>query len=434
MLFIGLGAILFGLLYATAFLPRARIQGHIAQDRQKIVSRGQHPIEKFAGSQVILDGLSDAFMMSESLTHYPGYTPLKQIILSPTLTASHDPGTETKLLNKQVMGQPVPLVNYTRYWHGYLVTLRPALTLFSYSTVVKLNIVISLLLMLGAAIAFRKVSGWVGAVTFVFSLLLVGYWATVFNFQTSTMFLISFIGVITAALLLKHKEMTRWDYLLFLSLGIGTAFFDFLTIPLLSLCLPALYLIAAALKKGTPLRVRRIFLWFVCWGIGYVCFWAIKWIMVAALQGPAALKSILSQVTYRAGSSGAQGLTGSLRLTGIMRNIKWFSYNLVGTGKSLPLLALAAVVIAGFIITLVYMLFTKKTDLRTRLRSFFVIWAFAAVPFFWYMFALNHSVANALFTYRLLFVSIFATCLFWILFLKQKEKLSHVIKSRDDDN
>jgi len=98
------------------------------------------------------------------------------------------------------------------------------------------------------------------------------------------------------------------------------------------------------------------------------------------------------------------------------------NYGIVGTGRSLPLLAIEAIAILCFVATLLYMLFTKKVTLRNQLRSLFVIWTFAAIPFLWYIFALNHSVLNMLFTYRLLFVSIFATCLFWIAFFKRRIK------------
>ena len=408
---IGLAVFLFSALYVSAFLPREPIVKHIRQDSAYILSRGQHPTQRVLGFSSTLDGLTDAYMMSEAIPRPTQYTPLRQTILSPTLKIP-SPGTEVATLYYQVNGKQTGAVEYSRYWHGYLVTLRPLLTLFSYRTAIAINAVLFFLLALTTLYMFYRSGGWFCAGALLVALLAVGILAVPFCFQTSTMFYIAFIGVILAALLNRRYEFEKFDWLLFVVLGMLTSFFDFLTIPLLSLVLPLLYIVITSLPNKKPAYLwKRVLLVAVCWAGGYIGFWAVKWLLVVLMQGPSAWQSIWATILSRSSASEVP----QSRLAAIAINIGNFPLIDRLSGINRLVVALGGEML---LVALTGLFFWRKWTTKQRwFRASLFLFASQA-PFIWYLLIANHSMLNALFTYRLLLVTIFASLLYLEYLLK----------------
>lgn len=102
--------------------------------------------------------------------------------------------------------QAMDAQNYARYWHGYLVVLRPLLKVFSYPEIRSLNYFVIFLFAFACACRMKERIGGLAAAGFVLSLL-AGYIVVVpQSMQYMSVFVILFI-----ALLLLHGKIEDID-------------------------------------------------------------------------------------------------------------------------------------------------------------------------------------------------------------------------------
>lgn len=129
------------------------------------------------------------------------------------------------------------LTSYERYWHGYLVTLKPLLFIFNYSQIRVLNLIIESLLtiLVLASMYKRKLNEYI--IPYAISYLLLNPYVISLSLQYSTIFYIFTISTLLILLVDKDK-LVKYSYLLFLNIGIFTAYFDYLTYPMVSFGMP----------------------------------------------------------------------------------------------------------------------------------------------------------------------------------------------------
>lgn len=190
--------------------------------------------------------------------------------------------------------------DYNRYWHGYLVTLRPLLYFFElpdirwYSSIV-FSILATVFLML----IYRQSGALITA--FFFLALLHARWfgPLVYSLDQNKVYFIIFISSIV---LMKHRNLyksVQYLPLFFIGIGACTSFMDFLTAPVLTLGVPLLIIF---LKRGqTPIREQVVTL-LVCstaWCFGYVGMWASKWILCAMFTDCAVLDMVKGSIKER---------------------------------------------------------------------------------------------------------------------------------------
>lgn len=120
----------FALLTAAFCLPLRALRD--AEETAALFrSEGNRPkaIPTYLGSTG--DGYTDALMLSEALYRDPDVGPLEQAVYVYRLYGSESASAD---LADLLEGNPTPFtISYERYWHGFLVLLRPLLMLFSYA-------------------------------------------------------------------------------------------------------------------------------------------------------------------------------------------------------------------------------------------------------------------------------------------------------------
>ena len=77
------------------------------------------------------DGYTDALMITEALFHDPAVGPLEQAVY--VNRRAHSDSASADLVRLIEGGEMQWTIQYTRYWHGFLVFLRPLLMIFSYA-------------------------------------------------------------------------------------------------------------------------------------------------------------------------------------------------------------------------------------------------------------------------------------------------------------
>ena len=193
-------------------------------------------------------------------------------------------------------------------------------------------------------------------------------------------------------LLTDGKNRLKIEHL-FLVFGIATSFFDFLTYPLITFGVPAVfYLILNEEENNT--KTVKIFKLLTVWFIGYVLMWSCKWVIASLLTSENVIAEGLDSVVFRISNVTSDSSAEKITIIKVIQeNLTKFLY----TPFSLLL----------FIEIVFYYLKSKKSNITDN--NMFIPFIFLALlPLLWYGIIKNHSMIHAYFTNKALMVSSFA--------------------------
>lgn len=291
------------------------------------------------------------------------------------------------------------LHEYSRYWHGYLVYLKPLLLVFTWSQVVVMGVILQLLLM--AAVLFfavKKGAPGVGAA------MLIGFFFMKPLLVLSSLTM-AVCWVITLAallvMLLSHKKIEEKklypEY--FLLVGIITSYFDFLTYPVVTLGFPLCAYFLLERKNSAKQSIGKTVGYSACWGIGYAGMWAFKWLIADVTLHTGTIKDALWSIIGRTEAIGGRPrFNGGFYVVGLnLQEYGWVVYPV------LAVLLAAAVLIAA--IVCVRRLSAKEVLLR--ILPYAIIFC---IPFVWIIVVQHHSALHARFTFRIISVAVLALC------------------------
>lgn len=299
--------------------------------------------------------------------------------------------TEDILYQRYVENKAFESVGYARYWHGYLVVLKPLLTVMNYPNIryVLMTIQMGLFAYMIYLCGQRKNQ-------LIFSIVILWlYWnpvTTMLSLQFHSMVTVTWLAIIAVFLLERRKDMNlyRWG-MLFLTVGAMTSYVDLLTYPIVSLGIPLIVWLSLQEKK-LAVEVRACIQLSAFWGVGYAGMWGMKWLLASVITGKNVLAEAINQVELRSGAEVVDaGTVSGVQI--ILRQI--------GAGLT-PVMILCG-------ICLVFMVFYKTV--KNKLSWWRMILPYAIVgsyPIVWYMVLKNHSYLHFWYTYRDMGVSLFA--------------------------
>ena len=286
--------------------------------------------------------------------------------------------------------------SYARYWHGYLILLKPLLYFWDYGDIrgflkwIELSMVVYICVLLSK----RKLERFIPA--FIAAMVCIEFQLIGMSMQYSWVFL---IGMAFSAVILRKvpcgTEEGGRDGLLFLVIGMLTSYFDFLTYPLFTLGIPLLFLIICEReeKKDNAALLGTAIKHSVYWTVGYIGMWVQKWILCTVFTGENLMADGLNSILERSGRSvnGEQvGYVDALRAN--MAPICKYPYFL-------------AVLAAAVLILVICRKEEKGIFSGWVLLTYLYI---AILPFCWYAVSINHSYIHAFMTYKLLGITVFA--------------------------
>lgn len=392
-------AILLGTILLTAVycIPTVTMEQHLAESVPTLAAEGSMP-EVFSWCTSFLDNQTDAVMLS----HAAHATADRPIVQAMTAIRHHVEGNDAvdALTAHYLNGQPFDdQIPYYQYWHGYLVFLKPLLQMTTYSGIRMLNAIVqTALLILLICLMVRKnlkhcVLPYLISVAFLMPVTLA------LSLQFSSCYYILTIGSI--AVLLAKDHLDKWDTRIFLYIGISTAFFDFLTYPIATLGIPAVFYFCIQNRKtirDTFCRGVRICF---CWGFGYGFMWAGKWLMGSLVTRTNVLATASSKISERTSASILQGESIAVNpLTALSINIRVF------------LRTPATLILAVYILAILVMLFLiwkkKGYTISSAMEALFPFVILACLPPVWYLVTVNHCTIHYWFTCKSLVVSAFA--------------------------
>ena len=342
-----------------------------------------------------LDGFTDAIML-QTAVYVRDENPMKAAMRNDRMEFSEGKLDPAGSLKQYVYGNRSGyVVSYARYWHGYLLFLKPLLLFFSLSDIRMMNAAFQLILAAGVLLlAFRK-RGLRLALPMGLALLVINPVSTALSMQFSSIYYLTLLGLLI--MLLTESWDRSWGYLVFLFLGIGTAFFDFLTYPACAVgtCLALQALMSRADGKTRLLKTVGSG---AAWAFGYGGMWSGKWLAASLITGNSVMRDAVEQAQYRSGGEVTAAEGGVNATFGAV------------LGRNLGVLAnpAAAVIVLALLGLLVWLLVTKRCRFALERASLPSLAIAFAVPFVWYFLLRNHSLVHCWMAYRNLSAAVFA--------------------------
>ena len=118
------------------------------------------------------------------------------------------------------------------------------------------------------------------------------------SMQLTNCFFIAFAAMLLIPWLHCHG---KWEGLFFLEVGMVTMYFDFYTVPLVTMGFPLMYLYILKQQKGTVLSLQKILGNVAAWFAGYVLMWIAKLSLTSLLTSVDALSQGFGSFFSRVG-------------------------------------------------------------------------------------------------------------------------------------
>ena len=184
---------------------------------------------------------------------------------------------------------------YPRYWHGYMIFLKPLLCIFDIAQIRLLMMCLVLgITGITCVIVYRRL-GLYYLIGLLYALMIINPVTVSMSMQFLNVYVVSLISL---DILLLCPTRRGGDGYVFLFTGIAIAYFDFLTYPITALGLPLCVYLAKLKDQRLSYQICKLLEHTVIWGFGYVGMWAGKWIVTYLFTGFNAILDGISRVQF----------------------------------------------------------------------------------------------------------------------------------------
>ena len=296
------------------------------------------------------------------------------------------------------------IIDYPRYWHGYLTILKPILLFFNLKEIRIINFIFQNILLLITLYLLTKRLNFKYALAFLVSTIYLNPISLSMCPQFYSTYYVMLISCI--CMLLSTTQTNHWK--IFLFSGIATSFLDILTSPLITLGFPLLIYINLY-PNNLHKDIKNIIKNSILWGTGYSMMWISKWILASIITGNNILNDGLTNTIYRISGDGSSeaSTTNWTALNSISLN----AYEFYNTTNLIIFLTFLLIITSSYFIKKYN--FVKNYSIITNL---FI----GLYPFIWYSIIINHSIVHPILTHRMLTVSILSICMSIVCILKDR--------------
>ena len=383
------------LLVAVYYIPVELMDNHIKQSSTVFYKEGTYPSSEGQISSR-LDNFSDALMILTA-THNDSENEWKAAVNATRYGIKGKNPVEVLLSISAGEKSELHDVAYARYWHGYLIFLKPLLAICNYIQVRYLIMFIQLGLFLWLTSQLTIRNRRLIIPTYLMWIFL-NPLATMNSIQFNSILVIIFVFM---SLILRFinswkDNMYMWG-LMFLFIGILTSYFDLLTYPLVTLGVPLILWLALNISNHFSKNIQNILLISSFWLIGYGGMWGGKWILGSIITGSNIVVNAFDAISNRT-SSVASANQQSISFYDVIEK------QLQGSWQ--PFLFAVLLIFA-------FLLLYKIVRLKICNANYMLTYALVALyPFFWYFVLKNHSYVHYWFTYRELVITVYALLVF----------------------
>lgn len=380
----------------TYSLPNDKIRNNIEESLEVLIQKDNNPLFEDYVQGAELDQYTDILILSTAINKgmYE-----KQSVLQKAFENSHYVEENNQMESmKEILANP-NLYNkdeYSRYWHGIQVIIRPLLIIFNYEEIRYIfYIIMAMLLTYSSYLTYRNVSIY-HAFAYILSLTIICIYIVPSSIQYFGIFVVSILGIIAINLLYIKGKENLYPYC-FIVIGCCAAFFDLLTTPIISIGLPLLSMVMIEMKKGekTSKIFKKILIYTILWAISYGATFVTKWLLASIVLQRDAVTSAINQLFFR--FNGYEDHKTN-RIRAIIHNIKFIAYNK------------AFLTIYTFVFIVWFIAFIKKGKKTKDSIKYILLYLFiASYPYVWYFVIAGHSMTHGWFTNRAQVVSILAS-------------------------
>lgn len=411
------------LLFTTAYIPQSAIQKQMKESAE------------YYSEHLLFDRVTPFSFLSRQdnyadciLTNIIYHIDSENILTSVLSASYYNPdGEEVNESFSYAVNNPanvsgndkvVPNVDYSRYWHGSMVLLRPLFMFFDIRMIrMILGIMILLLTVWFLYLLIREKYHFF-ACCYVVGLISVSAWMCGFCVEYTMPFLVMAVELPVLFLLMTRKVNDEKDeyqekilWCVLAASGIVTAFLDFLTAETLTFTVAYMLYLVMRNKRGQIQGFKKECVRMLksggVWGIAYTLMFFLKWIMACIFLGKDAFMDALRQAAFRMNGdatlgnvTGAETVSDSERIFGALwRNFACLLPFRDSMKMQTTVIALVVTVVVAFCIW--YLFRTKKVN--------DINWLFgilAIIPVGRFIALNNHSYIHFFFTYRALLVTV----------------------------
>lgn len=295
-----IGIVLMTLVYC---IPRESIVKNILASEEElyILSDGdKYDTEDYSE---MYDTKTNIIMLQEVVSP-PLYSPFKDALLSPTSNyAMNFFGDWVSILMQHAQKDSYEdgdLATYPRYWHGYIIFLKPLFVFLNLKQIYMINTILQIILSIAVLYLFvKKQKAYTPA--FILTLGTLNPMIIAKSFQLSSIYYAMLLTILCIFIFSDAKEKKKVFLYTFVLDGIFVAFFDFLTYPLVAFGVPVIVTIILSdqsLKDNIIDIVKNgcAFLW------GYAGMWISKWVWASIFTEENVILDGILSVLHRIGS------------------------------------------------------------------------------------------------------------------------------------
>ena len=289
-----------------------------------------------------------------------------------------------------------PNTDYSRYWHGSAVFIRPLMTLTDLSGVRLTGAVAAALLLAVSCVILAKRRLYLEAAALPLSFLCVQAWNIRLSMEYHPAVLVT-LAMLPFFLLLEKKGDTA---LIILSVVSGTmiAFFDFLTAETLTLLIPLITIMSVRYSEGRFEGAKHDGItaakcsvgWLMAYGGTYI----VKWAAASAVTGENKFTAAISSAEERIGGSSYEISPIAQIFAAPFTNI---STMMGGSERAEVFPAVMGILLIAAAACAAVRLSRHNKKAREYMLIVFIL---GAVPYLRYTVLNNHSYLHDFFTYR----------------------------------
>lgn len=290
---------------------------------------------------------------------------------------------------------------YPRYWHGYLVVLRPLLCVGNYLQIRYFNMFFLMTLL---AVVFTKLKeslNWGTAIVFMISICVTNFIIVPWSLQFSPVY---YVMLTAMALMMQYyqskKRLINFWIQFFFIIGMLINFFDFLSAPLLTLGIPLCLLLLLDMYDKTEEKIweqiLRVFKLSIAWVCGYASSWIAKWTIATVALHKNVLLDGFEEANYRCFGEDytiVEALSKNIRNLAIPHITefmdKWYG---------IVLIVVFWIFIVGMIVA-----WHHKGKIKTLLPLLLL----SLYPYVWIVLLKEHSYQHWIFVYRIQMITVF---------------------------
>lgn len=392
------------LLVLVFCLPRGRMTAHVAESVNEMIREQEQIPEDGIGNYIWTkrEIYTDAIMVQNAVEEVWGKNAYEHAIWMYHYDVSEEVWEPENSIRAFCVGRDVSkmyLHTYARYWHGYLIYLKPLLFLMNWEQVVYFGIILQIVLMAAVVFAAIRAGSRETVAVVACGVLFIKPLLVLVSLTMSVCWIITLAALLVMLLCHNQLERRKWYPEFFLVTGIATAYFDFLTYPVVTLGFPLC--VCFLIKEGESCKEKLLQLAGYCisWGIGYGGMWALKWVIADVTLHTGTIKDALWSIIGR-----TEAIGGRPRFNGggyvIGLNLDEYDSVLYRIAAIILVLTALAVVAAA----------CRKAGtayVMAQLAPFVLVFC---IPFVWIILVQHHSALHARFTFRILSVAMLAIC------------------------